>query len=90
MYMAPDSWRPLYTNLLQQVRDGVVPIALLNDAVTGGGYATIATIISADRDAVAQSKTHDRTRFVSVPIEAALEARAQRRRRLDEVRDALS
>jgi beta-glucosidase len=34
MYMAPDSWRPLYTNLLQQVRDGVVPIARLNDAVT--------------------------------------------------------
>ncbi|UGS35961.1 5-oxoprolinase subunit C family protein [Capillimicrobium parvum] len=73
-----------------QVPGGVEPIALLNDAVTGGGYATIATIISADRDAVAQSKTHDRTRFVAVPIEDALAARAERRRRLDEVRDSLT
>lgn len=34
MYMAPDSWRPLYKNLLQQVRDGIVPMARLDDAVT--------------------------------------------------------
>jgi len=33
MYMAPDSWRPLYKNLLQQVRDGVVQTARLDDAV---------------------------------------------------------
>ena len=33
MYMAPDSWRPLYKNLLQQARDGVVPAARLDDAV---------------------------------------------------------
>jgi beta-glucosidase len=33
MYMAPDSWRPLYRNLLQQVRDGIVPGARLDDAV---------------------------------------------------------
>lgn len=33
MYMAPDSWRPLYTNLLRQVRDGVVSTARLDDAV---------------------------------------------------------
>jgi beta-glucosidase len=33
MYMAPDSWRPLYKNLLQQVRDGVVQMARLDDAV---------------------------------------------------------
>ncbi len=34
MYMAPDSWRPLYTSLLQQVRDGVVPRERLDDAVS--------------------------------------------------------
>lgn len=72
-----------------QVPGGVEPIVLLNDAVTGGGYATIATVISADRDKVAQSKTHERTRFVAVPIQDALEARVQRRRRLEEVRGAL-
>lgn len=33
MYMAPDSWRPLYKNLLQQVRDGTVSSARLDDAV---------------------------------------------------------
>ncbi|MGH2930143.1 MAG: biotin-dependent carboxyltransferase family protein, partial [Solirubrobacteraceae bacterium] len=33
-----------------QVPGGVEPIALLNDAVTGGGYATVATIISVDLD----------------------------------------
>ena len=33
MYMAPDSWRPLYKSLLQQARDGVVPAARLDDAV---------------------------------------------------------
>ena len=34
MYMAPDSWRPLYTSLLQQARDGVIPRARLDDAVS--------------------------------------------------------
>jgi beta-glucosidase len=33
MYMAPDSWKPLYTSLLTQVRDGTVPMARLDDAV---------------------------------------------------------
>lgn len=73
-----------------QVPAGVEPICLLNDAVTGGGYAVIATVISADRDALAQSKTHDRTRFVAVDIEEALAARAERRRRLEAIREALA
>lgn len=33
MYMAPDSWKPLYHSLLQQVRDGTVPMSRLDDAV---------------------------------------------------------
>lgn len=33
MYMAPDSWRDLYHNLLGQVRDGTIPKARLDDAV---------------------------------------------------------
>ncbi len=33
MYMAPDSWKPLYASLLAQVRDGTVPAARLDDAV---------------------------------------------------------
>jgi len=34
MYMAPDSWRGLYDNLVKQVKDGTVPMARLDDAVT--------------------------------------------------------
>ncbi|WP_239024846.1 glycoside hydrolase family 3 protein [Sphingomonas corticis] len=34
MYMAPDSWKPLYHSLLAQAKDGTVPIARLDDAVT--------------------------------------------------------
>ena len=33
MYMAPDSWRGLYTNLLGQVRSGVIAPGRLDDAV---------------------------------------------------------
>ncbi|WP_298284708.1 glycoside hydrolase family 3 protein, partial [Novosphingobium sp.] len=33
MYMAPDSWKPLYTSLLKQAQDGTVPMARLDDAV---------------------------------------------------------
>jgi beta-glucosidase len=33
MYMAPDSWKELYQNLLQDVREGVVSEGRLNDAV---------------------------------------------------------
>jgi beta-glucosidase len=34
MYMAPDSWKLLYANLLQQVGSGQIPRARLDDAVT--------------------------------------------------------
>ncbi|MEH7342271.1 biotin-dependent carboxyltransferase family protein [Bacillus sp. JJ1532] len=58
-----------------QVPDGVEPIALLNDAVTGGGYATICTIISTDLNKMAQIKTNEKVRFVAVDIHEALEIR---------------
>jgi len=34
MLMAPDSWRELYTNTLQDVRDGTIPLTRIDDAVT--------------------------------------------------------
>jgi len=72
-----------------QVPGGVEPIALLADAVTGGGYATIATIISADLDRAGQSKTNDATRFVEVDLDGALQARHEARSRLERVREAI-
>ena len=73
-----------------QIPGGVEPIVLHRDAVSGGGYAMIATVISADMDAVAQSAPGAKTRFVPVTLEAALAARAQRRSRLERVREATS
>lgn len=73
-----------------QVPGGVEPIVLMNDAVTGGGYATIGTVISADRDRLAQSKTNDKTRFRSIELEEALAVREDRRKKLAEIKEALS
>ena len=73
-----------------QVPGGVEPIVLMNDAVTGGGYATIGTVISVDRAKLAQTKTNDKTRFRSVSLEEALKAREERRRRMEEIRQSLS
>lgn len=72
-----------------QVPGGVEPIVLMNDAVTGGGYATIGTVISVDRDRLAQTKTNDKTRFRSVDLDEALEARALRRRQMEEIKKSL-
>ncbi|HSK83392.1 MAG TPA: biotin-dependent carboxyltransferase family protein [Rubrobacter sp.] len=73
-----------------QVPGGVEPIVLMNDAVTGGGYATIGTVISADRDRLAQTKTNDKTRFRSVDLDEALEAREERRKQMLQIQQALS
>ena len=72
-----------------QVPGGVEPIVLMNDAVTGGGYATIGTVISADRDKLAQTKTNDKTKFRSVDLDEALAAREHRRKQMAEIRQAL-
>lgn len=73
-----------------QVPGGDEPIVLLNDAVTGGGYATIGTIISVDRDRIAQAKTGDRVSFTPVDIDTAVSARRDRRARLEKIRAAMS
>jgi len=73
-----------------QVPGGVEPIVLHRDAVSGGGYAMIATVISADMDTVAQSAPGSRTRFVAVDLEAALAARRERAERLNRLREELA
>ena len=72
-----------------QVPGGVEPIVLMKDGVSGGNYASVGTVISADLDRVAQTKTHDKTRFCAVSLDQALVARAERRRRLDNIRSSL-
>jgi biotin-dependent carboxylase-like uncharacterized protein len=73
-----------------QIPGGVEPIVLHRDAVSGGGYAMIATVISADMDTVAQSAPGSKTRFVPVGLDAALTARGERSRRLSELEAALA
>lgn len=72
-----------------QVPDGVEPIALLNDAVTGGGYATIATIISSDLNRMAQVKTNDKVRFTAVSVDEAIQARLELKEKLARVQQII-
>jgi biotin-dependent carboxylase-like uncharacterized protein len=72
-----------------QVPGGVEPIVLHRDAVSGGGYAMIATVISADMDAIAQSAPGSQTRFVAVDLETALAARRERADRVSRLQGAL-
>lgn len=65
------------------------PIVLMRDAVTGGGYATVGTVISPDRDLLSQRPTHSTVTFESVTIEEALDARKDRKQTLDAIRDSL-
>jgi biotin-dependent carboxylase-like uncharacterized protein len=60
-----------------QIPGGTQPIILHRDAVSGGGYAMVATVISADMDLVARCAPGTKTRFVAVTMEEALEARRE-------------
>jgi biotin-dependent carboxylase-like uncharacterized protein len=73
-----------------QVPSGAEPIILHRDAVSGGGYFMIGTIISADMDLIGQLQPNTETRFVAVDMAAALEARAERKAMLAAIRDALT
>jgi biotin-dependent carboxylase-like uncharacterized protein len=66
------------------------PIVLMRDAVTGGGYATVGTVISTDRDLLAQRRTHQSVYFDAVTVDDALEARESVESDLAAVRELLS
>lgn len=68
-----------------QVPNGEEPICLLRDAVTGGGYATIGTVITSDLDLIGQMKAPDAIQFTPVSLDDALSARRAQRQRLRKV-----
>ena len=72
-----------------QVPGGTEPIILHRDAVSGGGYFMVGTVISADMDLIGQLQPHTPTKFVQVDMETALKARHDRRALLDKIRAAL-
>jgi biotin-dependent carboxylase-like uncharacterized protein len=73
-----------------QVPGGKEGILLMRDAVTGGGYATIGTVIQCDLDRVAQAAPRTQFRFRAVDIHEALRLRAQYKSRLRAVADSLA
>ncbi len=72
-----------------QIPGGVEPIVLHRDAVSGGGYVMVGTVISADMDDVGQSAPNITTRFTEVDLDGALRARHERAARLDALREAV-
>ena len=72
-----------------QVPGGVEPIILHRDAVSGGGYAMIGTVISADMDRMAQMQPNNLARFVEVDMDAALKARAVHKSRVARMMESL-
>jgi biotin-dependent carboxylase-like uncharacterized protein len=73
-----------------QVPGGTEPIVLHRDAVSGGGYFMLGTVISADMDLIGQLQPHQPTRFVKVDMETALKARADRRAMAGQAKESLS
>lgn len=58
-----------------QIPGGTKPIVLHRDAVSGGGYAMVATVISADLDIMARCATGTVLRLTEVTMDEALAAR---------------
>jgi biotin-dependent carboxylase-like uncharacterized protein len=73
-----------------QVPGGTEPIVLHRDAVSGGGYMMVGTVISADMDLIGQLQPHTPVKFVKVGLDQALAARHERTRLLEKARAALS
>ena len=61
-----------------QVPGGTEPIVLHRDAVSGGGYFMIGTVISADMDLIGQLQPHQQAHFAPVDMGEALAARKER------------
>ncbi len=61
-----------------QVPGGTEPIVLHRDAVSGGGYMMVGTVISADMDIIGQLQPNTAVNFVRVDMATALQARHDR------------
>ena len=73
-----------------QVPGGTEPIVLHRDAVSGGGYMMVGTVISADMDLIGQLQPHMSVRFVEVDMDGALAARKDRADMLARIAEHLS
>jgi allophanate hydrolase subunit 2 len=62
---------------------------LHRDAVSGGGYFMVGTVISADMDLIGQLQPNTTVKFVKVEMDQALAARKARFELLAKVRSSL-
>ena len=72
-----------------QVPGGTEPIVLHRDAVSGGGYFMVGTVISADMDLIGQLQPNTQVKFVKVDMDEALLARRARAELLTRARASL-
>ena len=72
-----------------QVPGGTEPIVLHRDAVSGGGYFMVGTVISADMDLIGQLQPHTPARFVEVTMAQALKARKDQAKLYDKIKASL-
>jgi biotin-dependent carboxylase-like uncharacterized protein len=72
-----------------QVPGGTEPIVLHRDAVSGGGYFMVGTVISADMDLIGQLQPNTPVSFVKVEMDQALAARKVRAELLAKTRSSL-
>ncbi|MEM7696598.1 MAG: biotin-dependent carboxyltransferase family protein [Pseudomonadota bacterium] len=72
-----------------QIPGGLEPIVLHRDAVSGGGYFMVGTVISADMDLIGQLQPNKTVKFAKVDMDGALKARADYAARLASLREAL-
>ncbi len=73
-----------------QVPGGTEPIVLHRDAVSGGGYFMVGTVISADMDLIGQLQPNTPVKFVKVDMETALSARKDKAELLAGLRASLA
>lgn len=73
-----------------QIPGGTEPIVLHRDAVSGGGYFMLGTVISADMDLIGQMQPNTPTRFVPVDMPQALAARREAAERLAALHRAIA
>ena len=73
-----------------QVPSGTEPIVLHRDAVSGGGFFTLGTVISADMDFIGQLQPNIETNFIKVNMHTALAARHERAAMLQSIRETLT
>jgi antagonist of KipI len=73
-----------------QVPGDGMPIILLADGQTTGGYSKIATVVSVDQDLLAQARPGDRVRFARVTILEAYRFFREREENIRRIKEALT